>query len=158
MARRPRISLGRTTYEVIGTNTQAGILLPLNYLIAFLFLAAGLINFAPITGFASSDQLERLYRLSAITPDIELLLRHRAVLFGIIGTIIMAAAFLPALRLTATIAGIVSMVSFIALVFVTKNTNANLVPIAWIDVIATVLLILGFVLHATTGNQLSAGE
>ncbi len=130
----------------------------MNYLIAFLFLAAGLINFAPITGVASSDQLERLYRLSAITPDIELLLRHRVVLFGIIGTIIMAAAFLPVLRLTATIAGIVSMVSFIALVFATKNTNVNLVQIAWIDVIATVLLILGFVLHATTGNQLSVGE
>ena len=125
----------------------------MGYLISFLFLVTGVINFAPMFGSISGEQLNKLYQIGAVGPDLELLLRHRAFLFGIVGSIIIVAAFVPALRLVATICGLVSMVSFIALVLLTKNSNPNLVQIAWIDVGATIALLLGFALHIAAENQ-----
>ena len=124
----------------------------MNYLIAFLFIVAGLINFAPITG-VFADQLDKLYQIGDISTDVELLMRHRAILFGIVGAIILAAAFVPGLRLAATIAGLVSMLSFIALVFAGENSNPNLIQIAWIDVGATLALLLGFILHLAAASD-----
>lgn len=124
----------------------------MNYLIAFLFIVAGLINFAPITG-VFAGQLDKLYQIGDISADVELLMRHRAILFGIVGAIILAAAFIPGLRLAATIAGLVSMLSFIALVFASENSNPNLVQIAWIDVGATLALLLGFILHLASASD-----
>ena len=77
----------------------------MSYLIVLLFLIASLINFAPIAGAWSVDQLVRLYQIEVTDPDIALLLRHRAVLFSIVGSIILVAAFVPGLRLLATVAG-----------------------------------------------------
>ena len=124
----------------------------MNYLIASLFVVAGLINFAPISG-VFADQLNKLYLVGDISTDVELLMRHRAILFGIVGAIILAAAFLPGLRLAATIAGLVSMLSFIALVFAGENSNPNLIQIAWIDVGATLALLLGFTLHLAVASD-----
>jgi hypothetical protein len=125
----------------------------MSYLISFLFLVAGAINLAPVSGAISSEQLERLYHIGAASSDVELLLRHRAILFGIVGSIIIVAAFVPGLRLTATLSGLVSMVSFIVLVFATKSGSASLVQIAWIDVVATLILLLGFALHLAAAGQ-----
>lgn len=129
----------------------------MSYLISILFVVAGAINFAPIAGVLSGAQLDKLYQIGATSPDIELLMRHRAFLFGIVGSIIIVASFIPSLRLIATIAGLVSMLSFIALVFITENSNPNLVQIAWIDVGATIALILGYGLHLAASDQAPRG-
>ncbi len=126
---------------------------PMGYLTAALFIIAGLINFVPISGIVSGDQLSKLYQIEIASADIELLLRHRAILFGIVGSIIIAAGFVASLRPVATVAGLVSMVAFILLVFATKNSNPNLVQIAWIDVGATIVLLLGFGAHLNTSSH-----
>ena len=120
----------------------------MGYLSFSLFLVVGVINFVPLTGVVSAGQLHKLYQIGATSPDVELLMRHRALLFGIVGSIIIAAAFIPGIRLIATLTGLVSMVSFVALVFATKSRNSKLVRIAWIDVGATIALLLGFAGHA----------
>ena len=125
----------------------------MSYLTSLLFLIAGAINFIPISGAVSGEQLDKLYQIGVVSPDVGLLLRHRAFLFGIVGSIIIVAAFVPSLRLVATISGLVSMVSFIVFVFATKNSNPNLIQIAWIDVGATLVLLLGFAVHLAAGNQ-----
>ncbi|MDA1075725.1 MAG: phosphopantetheine adenylyltransferase [Proteobacteria bacterium] len=119
----------------------------MSYLISVLFIIAGLINFAPLIGARSNEQLTKLYQIDILDQNVGVLLRHRAFLFGIVGAIIILAAFLPALRLTATIAGLISMVSYIVLVFAMRTSNPNLVRVAWIDVFATFALLLGFALH-----------
>lgn len=125
----------------------------MRYLTPMLFLVAGIINIVPVSGALSGGQLDKLYQIGATGTDIELLMRHRAFLFGIVGAMIISAAFIPSLRIVATVAGLVSMLSFIALVFATKNSNPNLVQIAWIDIGATIVLLLGFGLHLTAAFQ-----
>ena len=51
------------------------------------------------------------------------------------------------LRTPATLAALVSMVSFTVLVFVLETSNPNLIRVAWIDIVATVVLLFGYFLH-----------
>ena len=57
-------------------------------LIALCFVVAGLINLAPIIGLRGADTLYRLYGVRTASGDLSLLLQHRAVLFGIIGSLL----------------------------------------------------------------------
>ena len=119
----------------------------MKYLVASLFIIPGLINFAPIVGALSNEHISRLYQIENLSPDVALLLRHRAFLFGIIGVFLICSAFQMNLRTPATLAALVSMVSFTVLVFVLETSNPNLIRVAWIDIVATVVLLFGYFLH-----------
>lgn len=122
-------------------------------LIAALFIVPGLINFAPILGALSNEHLAKLYLVDNLNPDVALLLRHRALLFGIVGAFIVYSAFQPHLRPYATIAGLVSMVSFVILVFALNTSNPSLIKVAWIDVGAIIILVVGSLLHFRCNTQ-----
>ena len=113
------------------------------------FVLVGMINFIPVTGVISAEHLTKLYQVAMTDSDIVLLLRHRAVLFGVLGMFIAAAGFVPGLRNAAAIAGLVSMLAFVVLVFVTDNSNPSLVRIAWVDIAASLVLLVGYALHRT---------
>jgi len=51
----------------------------------FILLTIGLINFLPLLGILGVKQLKKLYGIDLEDENIVLLMRHRAVLFGIIG-------------------------------------------------------------------------
>ena len=122
-------------------------------LIAALLIVPGLINFAPILGALSNEHLAKLYLVDNLNPDVALLLRHRALLFGIVGAFIIYSAFQPHLRPYATIAGLVSMVSFVILVFALNTSNPSLIKVAWIDVGAIIILVVGSLLHFRCNTQ-----
>ena len=48
-------------------------------------LIAGAIHLLPLSGVTGAAALERLYGVAVDSPDLALLLRHRAVLFGLLG-------------------------------------------------------------------------
>ena len=50
-----------------------------------IMLLVGLINFAPIIGVLSQEQLEKLYGIPIQGQDMLILMRHRAVLLGLVG-------------------------------------------------------------------------
>ena len=58
---------------------------------AALFAIPGLINLYPLVGVLGAKQLESLYGVDVAAPDLALLLRHRAVLFGLLGALLLAA-------------------------------------------------------------------
>jgi len=59
---------------------------------------AGLINFLPVMGALSHKRIESLYDISVEDRNYEILMRHRAVLFGIVGSLLIASAFDLSLR------------------------------------------------------------
>jgi hypothetical protein len=79
----------------------------------YLIAAAG--NLVPVVGALSAARLEALYGVPIADPSLAVLMRHRAVLLGIVGALLAAAAFRRALRPAAFAAGLASMVSFLAL-------------------------------------------
>jgi len=66
-----------------------------------LFIAAGLINFVPAIGVLGAERLGALYGIEFAGADLLLLMRHRALLLGLVGALLIVSAIRPRLRLIA---------------------------------------------------------
>ncbi len=75
--------------------------------IGTLIAVVGIIHLMPVTGVIGNEQLATLYGILIDEPNLEILMRHRAVLFGLLGVFLLYAAFQPALRTLAIVAGFV---------------------------------------------------
>lgn len=89
--------------------------MPSSAAVSTLLLAAGGINLLPLMGLAGARKLRQLYEVPVAGPDMTLLLRHRAVLFGMLGGGMVYAAFNPSWQRAAVGAGLTSMVGFAVL-------------------------------------------
>jgi hypothetical protein len=116
--------------------------------ITFLIALAGLINALPVIGMVSGRRIERLYAVEIKGPDLAILMRHRAVLFGLLGGFMIYAAFNPALWLAACVIGLVSMASFIMLAWMTGGYNAALRKVVWIDIAGIIPVLVALALMA----------
>ncbi len=114
-----------------------------------LFVVVGLINALPLVGVFGSAQLASLYGQTIADADLLLLLRHRAVLFGLLGAVLIAAAFLVQLRTLAATAGLISMASYCLLALPLSAHGGELQRVFWVDVAALPLLALAWWLSRT---------
>lgn len=89
----------------------------------------------PITGVLGRDTLERLYGITIASEGLELMLRHRAVLLGLVGALLLAAIWKPTLRISALVGGIVNTAVFLWLAFSIGNYGPALHRIALADVV-----------------------
>ncbi len=115
-------------------------------LIASILVIVGCINLFPVIGIISMERLSELYGITAIESDLLILMRHRALLFGILGAFMIYAAFRRHLQPAAVCMGLVSMLGFVGLLILTDDYGARLYRIAVIDAVASVPLILAAVL------------
>ena len=83
----------------------------LNHAITILLIIVSIIHLMPLGGVLGSKRLKALYDLSFEEPNLEILMRHRAVLFGLLGVFLIYAAFQPTLQPLAFIVGFVSVLS-----------------------------------------------
>ena len=123
-----------------------------------LFLA-GIINLIPSLLAFLPDNFSKSYGIEISNGNYELLLRHRAILFGIIGGLIIYSTIVKKYYKIATTVGLISMGSFILLfVLIEKDINLELKKVMIFDIVATVILCIGTVLmllkSKTLGNQL----
>ena len=114
----------------------------MKYVLPGALVLAGLINIFPVVGVVSTDRLAALYGIDFEGPEIAILMRHRAVLFGLLGAFILFSVFRPAWQPTAITAALVSMLSFIVLAFLVGDYNQEIRKIVLADVIATVALLV----------------
>ena len=82
-----------------------------------------------------------------VEPNLELLLRHRAVLFGVLGGLCIAAAFRPALQGVTLAAAATSVISFLLLARAVGGYNAQVGRVVTADWIALAALALGAVAY-----------
>jgi hypothetical protein len=109
--------------------------------IAGALLLAGLINIYPLIGAISAEQLVKLYGVPVENSDLILLMRHRAILFGLLGSFIIYSAFRPSLQTLACIAGLISMITFIALACSYGDFGVDLNKAVVADVVGSVALV-----------------
>ena len=81
--------------------------------ITFCLVIVGLINVAPVIGILSAQHLEAAYDVSLKGNDLAILMRHRALLFGILGAFVLYSAFNPSLQPAAMIMVGASMLGFV---------------------------------------------
>ncbi|MDA1064275.1 MAG: phosphopantetheine adenylyltransferase [Proteobacteria bacterium] len=124
------------------------------FVTAALLLAAA-INLYPVVGVISVDQLEKLYGVSLDNGDLIILMRHRAILFGLLGTFLIFSVFRSSIQTLACIAGLVSMISFIALAYASGHFGEALNKAIVADLVGSLALVAVLVIR---GNQKGAGD
>ena len=115
----------------------------LRYLVTAMLLVAALIHLLPLSGVLGAHRLTALYGLPFEEPNLAILMRHRAVLFGMVGLYLALAAFKPGLQAAALLVGLVSVLSFLALAWSVGGYNAHLARVVLIDLVALVCLLVG---------------
>ena len=114
--------------------------------ITLCLVIVGLINLAPVLGVISTQRLEAGYSITLAGNDLAILMRHRALLFGVLGAFILYSAFNPLHQLPAMIMGGVSMVGFAWLVIATGGYNEAVGKVLLIDVVGILFLCVAAVL------------
>jgi hypothetical protein len=114
-------------------------------IVTLMLCIVALIHLLPVVGVLGVAQLNSLYGLTVSDVNLELLLRHRAVLFALLGGFLLLAAFRPALRKLALILGYVSVLSFLYLALSLGGYNQALARVLYADVIALVCLLIASV-------------
>jgi len=113
-----------------------------------MLLVVGIIHLLPLTGALGAERLVTLYGLRFDEPNVAILMRHRAVLFGLLGLFLTYAAFKPAFQTAALVAGFVSVLSFLYLAWSVGNYNPQVARVFAIDIAALLCLVVGTAVHA----------
>ncbi len=128
------------------TNTKVS--RTMHYLVSTMLVIIGIIHLLPLSGVFGAERLAALYGMPFNEPNLAILMRHRAVLFGLLGLFLLYAAFRPALQSLAFAAAFVSVVSFLWLAWSVGGYNPQLERVFIADVVALVCLVMGGAAHA----------
>lgn len=112
-----------------------------------MLLIVGIIHLLPLSGVLSANRLQVLYGIAIEDPNLEILMRHLAVLFGLLGAFLVSAAFIPSLQLPALVAGFVSVVSFLYLAAAVGSYNEQVNRVVIADKVAVICLVVGAVAY-----------
>jgi hypothetical protein len=108
--------------------------------ITVLLVGVGILHLIPAAGIAGVASLGRLYDTTIASPELEILMRHRAALFGIIGGLLTVSGFLPRLQAAALTAGFISIVSFLWIARAVGDYGPAIARVVAADVIALAAL------------------
>ena len=116
-------------------------------------IVVGLINFLPLVGVYSAQRLESSYSIVLASNDLIILMRHRALLFGVLGGFILYSAFMPFYQTAAmTMAG-VSMAGFAVLVHSVGGFNESINKVLLADYVGLFFLIVAGALKYALGRS-----
>lgn len=121
-------------------------------IVSAMLVIVGVIHLLPLSGVLGAERLAALYGLDFAEPNLAILMRHRAVLFGMLGAFLVAAAFRPAWQPLALAAGLVSVVSFLWLAGSVGGYNALIGRVVLVDWLALACLVVGSVAWLRTSR------
>ena len=116
-------------------------------LITGLMLVVAVIHLLPISGFFGVERLASLYEIEITDGNLEILMRHRAILFGILGGFLAYAAFTPVLQPIAFLAAFISVASFFFLSFSVGEFNDAIRKVVIADIVASASLLGAIVFY-----------
>jgi len=120
----------------------------LRYVVSAMLVVVAVIHLMPVSGVLGAERLNALYGLAVNEPNLAILMRHRAVLFGLLGVFLLTAAFRSELQGYALIAGFASVLSFLYLAWSVGNYNPQVSRVVVADVVALACLVIGSLAHA----------
>ena len=109
---------------------------------AVALVLSGVIHLLPLVGIAGPSQVARMYDVRVDGPDLAVLLVHRAVLFGLLGALLIGGAFVDDLQPYAIGAGLISDVAFLVVARANPGINAAMRRVVRADVVSIVLLVV----------------
>jgi hypothetical protein len=120
----------------------------MRFVVPVVLVLVALIHALPVTGMLGAQQLGALYGVPIMDPNLEIVMRHRAVLFGLLAAFLAMCAFRPQYQRLGIATGLVSVVSFLVLAQLVGDYNAFIAKVVYADIAALVLLVAGAVVLA----------
>lgn len=120
-------------------------------MIRLALLIVAIIHLLPLVGVLGAGRLESLYGIAFADPNLLILMRHRAVMFGLLGGLMLAAVFVPRLQPWALALALLSAGSFLVFVYGGDGGhNPLLARVALVDVVAVIAALVGLAAWAFT--------
>lgn len=119
-------------------------------LASVVLLVVGTIHLLPLLGVLGTSRLEQLYQTRIEDPNLLLLKRHRALLFGLMAALLLAAAFRPMWQGLALLAAWGSVLGFVLLA--PPDLSPSLQRVWWTDVTMIPLLTLASWAYLSEGR------
>jgi hypothetical protein len=125
-----------------------------------ILLITGLVHILPFSFLFFTEQLQKSYGVDISDANLQLLLRHRAIFFGLIGVGMILSAIKKSFYGWASAIGLISMLSFVWLFYQIGGINQQLRSVMLIDVFISAALFLSamvyhFIYAKQSNNQLS---
>lgn len=120
----------------------------MRHLVSAMLVVVAIIHLVPLSGLLGTERLAVLYGIQIEEPNLAILMRHRAVLFGLLGVFLLYAAFRPTFQPAAFVAGFVSVLSFLYLAWSVGGYNAQIGRVFTADIVALVCLVVGAAAYA----------
>ncbi len=114
-------------------------------LTAVFLILVGRINFIPVLGIFSQQNIENAYSIKLASDDLAILMKHRALLFGIIGGFVLYSVFVPSYQTAAMVLVGISMIGFVVLVLQVGEYNQSIFKILIADLVGIVFLLLAVI-------------
>ena len=112
-------------------------------ILSAILIFVGVIHVLPVVGVFGMKRLSSLYAITVTDPNVEILMRHRAVLFGVVGAFLIYSAFHPELQGLALLAAFFCLISFAWLMLSIGGYNAKLRKVLAVDLVAILALLIG---------------
>lgn len=115
----------------------------MKYVSVVALLVSALIHLLPVPGVMGASALAKLYGIDVTDPNTAILLQHRALLFGVLGILMLLAIAWPGLRLTVLVAGLFSAASFVVVAMWVGGYNPAIARVVTADLVVSMLLTVG---------------
>lgn len=125
----------------------------MRHIVTITLLVVAVIHLLPLSGVLGGARLESLYGIAIDEPNLAILMRHRAMLFGLLGGFLLVAAFKRAFQPMGFVAGFASVLSFLWLAWSEGNYNAAISRVVTADLIALACLIIGLAAWLITEHR-----
>lgn len=112
-----------------------------------ILLISGLVHLLPFSFLFFIEQLQKSYGVDISDANLQLLLRHRAIFFGLIGVGMILSAIKKSFYGWASAIGLISMVSFVLLFYQIGGINQQLRSVMLIDVFISAALFLSAMVY-----------
>lgn len=113
-------------------------------------VGAALIHLLPVPGVLGSEWLAKLYAIPVPDPASEFLLRHRAIVFGLMGLALLAALAIRPWRLPFVLFVLASDLAFLLIAAVDWPESTALTRVIAFDGLSVALLILVLIVGPLT--------
>jgi hypothetical protein len=118
----------------------------MNKVLLVLLFIVGLINFLPVAGVLSAAKLSQAYSIELASNDLIILLRHRALLFGLVGGFVFYSMFMPQFQPAAMSIAAISMIGYLVIMWSVGDYNDSIFKVAIVDMIGIAALGLAVLL------------
>jgi hypothetical protein len=125
----------------------------MNKAIPILLFIVGVINFLPVVGVLSAEKLSQAYAVDLVNNNLVILMRHRALLFGVVGGFILYSVFVPSYQGVAMVMAAITMLGYLYFVWAVGGYNDSIFRVAMVDVVGLVCLALAAALKAVSASS-----